>query len=76
MVRFRINHLGEHSVDNMVVTGPNKMIIMEMIDLFLAGYTGPPDGDLDYHFAKYVIEFSHGQGEILEWEPSTPGPIQ
>ncbi len=75
MVKFRVHHLGEHTIDNMIVNGPAKAIIMEMVDLFLASYTGPPDGDLDHFFAQYVIDFSHGQGEILEWTPNPPSEI-
>lgn len=75
MVRFRVHHLGEHEVDNMMVSGPSKDIIMEMVDLFIATYHGPPDADLDYYFAQYVIDFAQGQGEILEWTPNPPGEI-
>jgi len=75
VVRFKILHLGEHTIDNMIITGPSKDIIEEMMELFLASYTGPPDGDLDYMFARYIIDFSQGQGEILEWERQAPGII-
>ncbi len=60
MVRFTVQNLGEHTIDNMVVSGPFKAIIMEMAKLFLASYTGPSEGDLDYHFAEYVINQSYG----------------
>jgi hypothetical protein len=75
MVRFIVNTLGEHTIDNMVVAGPNKEIIMTMTEMFLAGYTGPPEGDLDYYFAEYIIKFSYGQGRILEWLPAPPSRI-
>jgi hypothetical protein len=73
MVRFTVHNLGEHTIDNMVVSGPFKEIVTEMAGMFLAGYTGPPDGDLDYPFAEYIIKISHGQGQILEWKPN-PAP--
>jgi len=76
MVKFTVHTLGEHVVDNLVVTGPCRDIIMTMVDLFLASYTGPPNGDLDYAFAEYVIAMSMGQGRILEWEPAPPQTIQ
>ncbi len=75
MVKFTVHNLGEHTIDNMVVSGPFKAIIMEMAELFLAAYTGPADGDLDYHFAEYIIQTSYGQGQILDWQPSSPGSI-
>ncbi len=75
MVRFSVHNLGEHTIDNMVVSGPFKAIIAEMREMFLAGYTGSPREDLDYHFARYVIENSYGQGTILEWVPNPPGQI-
>ena len=75
MVRFTVHTLGEHTIDNMVVTGPCKEIIMEMAELFLASYTGPVNGDLDYPFAEYIIKFSQGQGRILEWTPTPPADI-
>ena len=75
MVRFTVHNLGEHTIDNMVVSGPFKEIIMEMADMFLATYTGPVNGDLDYPFAQYIIKFSHGQGEILDWKPAPPAEI-
>lgn len=72
MVRFTVHTLGEHVIDNMVVTGPCRDIIMTMAELFLAAYQGPSDGDLDYAFAEYIIAMSMGQGKILEWLPSAP----
>ncbi len=75
MVKLTVHTLGEHTIDNLIVTGPASALLMEMLDLFLASYTGPPDGDLDYNFAEYIINFSHGQGEILEWEPNIPKNI-
>ncbi|OGR19792.1 MAG: hypothetical protein A2X81_02080 [Desulfobacterales bacterium GWB2_56_26] len=75
MVRFTVHTLGEHVIDNMVVTGPCRDIIMTMIEMFLAVYNGPPDGDLDYAFAEYIISFSMGQGKILDYKPSPPGEI-
>lgn len=76
MVRFTVHTLGEHVIDNMLVTGPCRDIIMTMVDMFIAAYDGPPDGDLDYAFAEYIISFAMGQGKILEWQPSAPGGIQ
>lgn len=70
MVRFTVNNLGEHTIDNMMVSGPSKAIIMEMAEMFLATYTGPPEADLDYQFAEYIIKISYGQGQILEWRPN------
>ena len=58
MVKFTVQNLGEHTIDNMVVNGPFQEIIMEMAELFLATYTGPAEGDLDYHFAEYIIKQS------------------
>lgn len=75
MVRFTVNNLGEHTIDHMVVSGPFKAIVMEMAEMFLAGYTGPPEEDLDYHFALYIINRSYGQGEILEWKPNPTSKI-
>ncbi|MFH0785800.1 MAG: hypothetical protein V2B20_28170 [Pseudomonadota bacterium] len=75
MVRFTVHTLGEHIIDNMVVTGPCRDIIMTMAEMFLATYNGPPNGDLDYAFAEYIISFSMGQGEILDWQPSSPQEI-
>lgn len=78
MVRFTAHTLGEHIIDNMVVTGPFRAIIMEMVEMFLAGYTastGPDERDMDYHFAEYIIKMSYGQGRILEWNPNPPGEI-
>lgn len=69
MVRFTVHNLGEHTIENMVVSGPFKEIVMSMAELFLATYDGPPDGDLDFHFATYVISMSQGQGKILEHTP-------
>jgi len=71
MVRFTVHHLGEHVIENMTVTGPCSDIILQMANIFLAGYNGPEE-EMDYHFAKYIISFSHGQGEILEYRPSPP----
>lgn len=75
MVRFTVHTLGEHTIDNMVVSGPSKKIIMAMAEMFLATYTGPPDADLDYAFADYIIKFSYGQGRIIEWLPAPPQKI-
>jgi len=75
MVRFTVHTLGEHLIDNMVVTGPCRDIIMTMAEMFLATYTGPPNGDLDYAFAEYIIGMSMGQGQILDWQPSPPSEI-
>ena len=75
MVRFTVNNLGEHTIDNMLVSGPNKAIIMEMAEMFLATYTGPAEGDLDYYFAEYIIKISYGQGRILDWQPRPSGSI-
>jgi hypothetical protein len=75
MVRFTVHTLGEHLIDNMVVTGPCRDIIMTMAEMFLATYSGPPDGDLDYAFAEYIIAMAMGQGQILDWQPSPPGAI-
>ena len=75
MVKFTVHTLGEHVIENMLVTGPNRAIIMTMADMFLATYSGPPDGDLDYAFAEYIIGMSMGQGRILEWTPSPPQEI-
>jgi hypothetical protein len=76
MVKFTVHTLGEHIIDNMVVSGPFRDIIMSMADMFLAAYSGPPDGDLDYAFAEYIIGMSKGQGQILDWRPSPPEQIQ
>jgi len=76
MVKFTVQNLGEHTIDNMVVSGPFKAIIMEMAEMFLASYTGPIEGDLDYHFAEYIIKQSYGQGQIIDWKPSPPEEIQ
>lgn len=70
MVKFTAHNLGEHSIENMVVKGPFKEIVMSMADMFLATYTGSPDGDLDFHFAKYIISMAQGQGKILEHTPA------
>lgn len=75
MVRFTVHSLGEHTIENLVVSGPSKDIISEMINMFLASYNGPPDEDLDYHFVQYVINLSHGQGQILEWTKPPPSKI-
>ncbi|GAB6190669.1 hypothetical protein [Desulfocastanea catecholica] len=75
MVRFSVHNLGEHTIDNMVVSGPFAAVVMEMAELFLAAYAGPADGDLDYHFAEYIIKNAYGQGQILEWTPASSGPI-
>lgn len=69
MVRFTVHNLGEHTVENLVVTGPFKEVVMAMVDMFLATYSGPPEGDLDFHFAQHVITMAHGQGKILEHTP-------
>jgi hypothetical protein len=75
MVRFTVHTFGEHVIDNMVVTGPFRDIIMTMAEMFLATYNGPPNGDLDYAFAEYIIGVSMGQGRILDWQPSPPPEI-
>lgn len=75
MVKFTVHSLGEHVVDNMIVSGPCRDIVTAMVDMFLATYTGPPDGDLDYYFAEYVINMAMGQGRILEWRPPPAGAI-
>ncbi len=75
MVRFTVHNLGEHTIENMVVSGPFKAIIMEMAEMFLAGYTGPIREDIDYHFAEYIIKNSYGQGQIVEWKPTPSGQI-
>ena len=75
MVRFTVHTLGEHVIDNMVVTGPCRDIIMTMAEMFLATYSGPSNGDLDYAFAEYIINLSMGQGKILDRQPSPPAII-
>ena len=76
MIKFTVHHLGEHTVENMIVTGPFKEIILTMADLFLATYTGDPK-ERDYHFALYVISMSQGNGTILEQTEAAPeGPVQ
>ena len=76
MVKFTVNHLGEHTVENMIVSGPFKDIVLTMADLFLATYTGDPR-DMDFHFAQYVITMSQGNGKILEQTEAPPeGPVQ
>ena len=76
MVKFTVHHLGEHTVENMIVSGPFKEIVLTMADLFLATYTGDPK-DRDHHFALYVISMSQGNGEILEQsEAPSEGPVQ
>ena len=75
MVKLTVHTLGEHIIDNMVVTGPYRDIIMSMAEMFLATYSGPPDGDLDTAFAEYIIGVSMGQGRILDWQPSLPQKI-
>ena len=52
MVRFTVHSLGEHQIENLVVTGPFKEIVMTMAELFLASYSGDPQDDLDLHLAK------------------------
>jgi hypothetical protein len=75
MVRIFVHNLGEHSIDRMVVSGPCREIIMTMAEMFLATYGGPPHADLDYAFARYIIDFSMGQGRILEYHPAPPEEI-
>ncbi len=76
MVRFTVLNLGEHTVENMVVSGPFKDVVLAMAEMFAATYIGPPE-EMDYQFAKYVITMSHGNGKILEHTPAPPeGPIQ
>lgn len=74
MVRFNVQNLGEHTIDKMVVYGPSAAIITEMAEMFLASYTGPPNEDLDYHFAEYIIKMSYGQGHILQYQPPSQNP--
>lgn len=75
MVRFTVHNLGEHSIENMIVTGPFKDIILTMADLFLASYQGDPK-DMDYYFALHVIAMSQGNGRILEQTAPPPeGPV-
>jgi hypothetical protein len=76
VVKFTVHTLGEHVIDNMIVSGPFQDIIMAMAEMFLATYSGPPDGDLDYAFVEYIIGVSMGQGRILDWQPSPPQKIQ
>lgn len=40
MVKFNVHTFGEHVIDNMVVTGPYRDIIMTMAEMFLATYAG------------------------------------
>jgi hypothetical protein len=75
MVTFTIHNLGKHTIDNMIVSGPFKDIVMEMAEMFLLTYTGPPNEDLDYPFAEYIISLSHGQGKIIEYQPNPPQEI-
>ena len=76
MVKFTVLHLGEHTVENMIVSGPFKDIVLTMADLFLATYTGNAK-DMDYHFAQHVISMSQGNGKILEQTEAPPeGPVQ
>jgi len=76
MVKFTVHHLGEHTIENMVVSGPFKEIILTMADLFLATYTGDPK-EMDYQFALHVIATSQGNGEIIEQTKApSEGPIQ
>jgi hypothetical protein len=75
MVRFTVHSLGEHQIENMVVTGPFKEIVMTMAELFLTTYVGDPQEDLDLHFARHVIAMSGGQGKILEHTPAPPEEI-
>lgn len=76
MVKFTVHHLGEHTVENMIVTGPFKEIILTMADLFLATYTGDPK-EMDYHFVLHVISMSQGNGKILkQTEAPQEGPLQ
>ncbi|HSL39590.1 MAG TPA: hypothetical protein VK857_04390 [Desulforhopalus sp.] len=75
MVRFTVSQLGEHVVDNMQVSGPAAALLQTMVEIFLASYSGPADGDLDLFFAQYVIKMSYGQGAILEYLPPPPAKI-
>ena len=76
MVKFTVHHLGEHTVENMIVTGPCRDIILTMADLFLATYAGERE-ERDYHFALHVISMSLGNGSILEQTPPPPeGSVQ
>ena len=76
MVKFTVHQLGEHSVENMIVSGPFRDIILTMADLFLATYAGDRE-ERDYHFALHVISMSQGNGSILEQTPAPPeGPVQ
>lgn len=76
MVKFTVQHLGEHTIANMVVSGPFKEIVMQMAGVFLAGFTEPPESDMDYNFAEYIINMSNGQGKIIEYQPNPPSTIQ
>ena len=75
MVKFTVHNLGEHTIDNMIVSGPFKDIVVEMAEMFLLTYTGPANGDLDYPFAEYIISLSQGQGKIIEYQPNPPQEI-
>jgi hypothetical protein len=76
MVKFTVHTLGEHIIDNLQVYGPAKDVVGAMLDLFLATYHGPADGDLDFQFAEYVIRLSSGQGTILDYTPPPAPQIQ
>lgn len=76
MVKFTVHHLGVHTVENMIVNGPFREIILTMAELFLATYTGDWK-ERDYHFALHVISMSLGNGSILEQTPPPQeGPVQ
>lgn len=72
MIRFTVHNLGEHSVENMLISGPFKEVVMSMAEMFLATYSGPPDGDLDLLFVNHVIKMAQGQGRIIEQRPAPP----
>jgi len=75
MVRFTVHNLGEHTIDNLQASGPFKEIVMEMADIFLAGFQGSPGADVDLYFAEHIIKMSGGQGQILEHRPNEPGTV-
>lgn len=75
MVRFTVLNLGEHTIDNMQVSGPFREIVMEMAKTFVAGFQRTPEADIDLDFAQYVIQMSGGQGQILEHRPNAPGSV-
>lgn len=75
MVKFTVHKLGEHIIDNMVVTGPCRDIIMTMAESFLATYYGPPNDELDFAFAEYIIAQAKGKGRLIGYMRSPPQEI-